>query len=452
MKHGLAVRSKPLGKLQWQPLDKKQIDALNDLKEKTSKELEGLLVLYDPEATGLIGLSDFYLLLKECFINNKEILLYMNKPTENIFEEEGSYKELMRKLDALMFEEIALCKKMYQKAKNVSIEFSMFWMIVGALLQTGILKMSFDKRKIVRLAYKAPPVKFADDDESFEERAKKLIKRIETQIANDNESLEEKSNQSQPDLENNRNVLEHNRSMARSSQSQPPQSKKILKLPTAITEQLEKNKSKERLDNSLSRADSNINFIDNARENSSNKLKRQDTSKRNLILEEVLGPTPPKRSENSFLTNMQCIPESVERQDSHDIKDLKKQLNNPSKINTILLKNSECIWKRALAEIFCFYNKLQKQNKAEYSFENFKEKMNHMSLGEWMKFCNDFELSVEKPITEIDSQKEFNRKYLTALFKKEAKGTLGINYPSFEVTSVHKVYFTSALLNSNSRK
>lgn len=133
----------------WKPLERREVDALNGLQTVTSEELSEFLVLYDPEATGVIGLSDFYLLLKDLFINHKELLLYMNTPSENIFETEGSYKELMSKLDALMFEEIGLCKKMYQKSKNVSIEFSMLWTIVGALLQTGILKLSFDKRTLV---------------------------------------------------------------------------------------------------------------------------------------------------------------------------------------------------------------------------------------------------------------------------------------------------------------
>lgn len=149
VKHGLAIRSKPTGKLKWNPLGRKEINVLSELRKSTVHDLKELLVLYDPEATGLIGLSDFYLLLKDIFINHKDLLLYMNSPSDNIFEAEGSYKELMSKLDELMFEEIGLCKKMYQKAKNVSIEFSMFWMIIGALLQTGILKISFDKQSIV---------------------------------------------------------------------------------------------------------------------------------------------------------------------------------------------------------------------------------------------------------------------------------------------------------------
>lgn len=150
MKHGLAVRNRPSRKLKWSPLDKKQIDALAEVKLSSARELEELLVLYDPEETGLIGLPDFYLLLKAVFINHKELLLYLDTPTNNLFEVEGSYKELMTKLDQLLFDEIGLSKRMYQKSKNVSIEFAMFWLIISALLQTGILKMSFDKRTIVR--------------------------------------------------------------------------------------------------------------------------------------------------------------------------------------------------------------------------------------------------------------------------------------------------------------
>lgn len=131
---------------------------------------------------------------------------------------------------------------------------------------------------------------------------------------------------------------------------------------------------------------------------------------------------------------MEAIPENTERKEaSPENKKTNKKESPQSKLNHILLKHSEPIWKRALVEIFCFYNKLQKQTKGEYSFENLKEKMNHMSLGEWMKFCNDFELTPEKPKSDLDSQKEYTRKFLTGLFKKEAKGNLGINFSSFEV-------------------
>lgn len=153
VKHSLAVRNRPPAKLTWTPLSKKEVNALAQVKVSSAQELEELLVLYDPEETGLIGLPDFYLLLKAVFINNKDLLLYLDVPTNNIFEVEGSYKVLMAKLDQLLFDEIGLCKRMYQKSKNVSIEFSMFWLIISALLQTGILKLSFDKRTIVDLSH-----------------------------------------------------------------------------------------------------------------------------------------------------------------------------------------------------------------------------------------------------------------------------------------------------------
>lgn len=494
VKHGLAVRIKPLAKLKWNPLEKKQIEALDELKKASIHEFEDLLILYDPESTGLIGLSDFYLLLKDLFINHKEVLLYMNDPSENLFEAEGSYKELMSKLDTLVFEEVGLCKKMYQKAKNVSIEFAMFWMIIGALLQTGILKMAFDKKSRVGASYQTSMASPAED-ESFEERARKLIKRLEAKMGDEDnnaqeQSMEEETNRSQPELGENLSshraiLIPDTKSYGRSSKSQPPNSQKKFKLPTEIMEQLEKNKSKEQLNNSVSRADSSKNIFksdlnnslvrqdsnsQHGKQDSMHKIVRQNTSKRNMVLED-LAPYIPKKTESNFLpqpnkdSNMECIPEKSERRNSlsHDVRDKSKDekknakckdksASPQSKLNSILLKHSEAIWKKALSEIFCFYNKLQKQTKGEYSFENFKEKMNHMSLGEWMKFCNDFELQVIKPKLEVDSQKEYNRKFLTNLYKKESKGSLGINFNGFQVGSCDQGYLVPALRTNRTWK
>ena len=132
--------------------------------------------------------------------------------------------------------------------------------------------------------------------------------------------------------------------------------------------------------------------------------------------------------------------------DKNKTHDMHQSHDEPSYMRKAdMLRDCESTWMKALAEIFCFYNKLQKQTKGEYSFENFKEKMNHMSLGEWVKFCTDFGLSVPKPTVLglgnlAESKNEHNRKVLTQLFKREAKGSLGINLTSFQVCCIYLVH------------
>ena len=138
----LASRNKHQSELSWTHMEENHSHSLTLMKSAVEAELVELFLLYDPESTGQLGLSDFYLLLKDLFINHRSLILYMTKPEDNLFEVEGSYKVLMSKLDLLLFDEIGLSKRMYQKAKNVAIDLQMFWMIVDALLHTGILKIS----------------------------------------------------------------------------------------------------------------------------------------------------------------------------------------------------------------------------------------------------------------------------------------------------------------------
>lgn len=281
-------------------------------------------------------------------------------------------------------------------------------------------------------------------------------------------SIENQSNRSQPDLGDNK-------SLARSSKSQPQNNKKAFQVPSEIMKQLEKNQFKEAMTSSFSKISSrnldknNSQFrTDSDRNNlkgdSIGKLSRQDAGKIGLSKEDLSFLKTKKLDQSVIVNNstpgMECIPENPEKgvindpmskdkrlkklenkhfRDSKEPKNKKEKgeaKNESSKgMLNMFLKKSENIWRKSLTEIFCFYSKLQKQTKGEYSFENFKEKMNHMSLGEWIKFCLDYGLVVPKPRTETFSAKEYNRKFLTNLFKTEAKGNLGINYASFQVLS-----------------
>lgn len=99
--------------------------------------------------------------------------------------------------------------------------------------------------------------------------------------------------------------------------------------------------------------------------------------------------------------------------------------------------------KRIFQEIFDFYKKLQSNTKKPVDFEEIKERMNYMNLGEFLKFCSDFSLipadcengQINSSIgrgSEV-SAKQMGRSALTSLFNMEATGHLGIHFRSFLV-------------------
>lgn len=451
-------------KLVWKELSKSASKSLNDIKEETASQLEELSLLYDPENTGIIGLSDLYLLLKDLFINSYYYKLSLDgHGKENLFEAEGSYKELMSKLDLMLFEDVGLSKKMYQKAKNVSIDFKMVWILIDAMLQTGILNIEVD-----RSPARQKTVKESMKDD-FEARAQKLMVKIQKMQQEERSleyaELEQVSNKSQPEgisflidsptgkgdyLE----AKQHQK--GRYSKSQPPKkkeqnSKKKFVVPNEIAEQIENNKKKENAsheesqNNSLMRMESSRNLLSETNKSRLNALDRSDShiglvENQKAENRAAMGKNPSKFNFKEVIDSDVHPPKQPHPKDL--LQSPKQSPSKPkqsSKINFMVLKQSENIWRKSLTEIFCFYNKLQKQTRGEYSFENFKEKMNYMSLGEWIKFCSDFELFLPKPkdlekgFGTTETPAEYSRKILTQQFKKEAKGSLGINYQSFEV-------------------
>jgi len=105
-------------------------------------------------------------------------------------------------------------------------------------------------------------------------------------------------------------------------------------------------------------------------------------------------------------------------------------------VKTSVLHTTKKTWKKGLLDIFSFYNKLQKHNKGTMTFEQFKQKRESMTLGEWVKFCSDFGLNPlakfgahTKPVRDNKPA----RQTLSEMFKLEAKGKAGIDYVAFEV-------------------
>ena len=106
------------------------------------------------------------------------------------------------------------------------------------------------------------------------------------------------------------------------------------------------------------------------------------------------------------------------------------------------IDNKKRMIDRNMKEVFKFYASIQLSYlQHNGSFGGAKDAANRMSLGEWMKFCNDFGVSkiVENhqssPDENVDKVQARKRRiqvnYLHRIFKNETKGIYGIDQKSF---------------------
>lgn len=107
------------------------------------------------------------------------------------------------------------------------------------------------------------------------------------------------------------------------------------------------------------------------------------------------------------------------------------RLEQPEEKAANKLREMQGNWKKALKEIFLFYSKQQKVSKRT-TFDAYKDDLQNMSVGEWLKFCKDFNLNpqfwdknkfdpkmkeaVERIAKEVNSTVDyvFTRNYLTS--------------------------------------
>lgn len=359
--------------------------------EITNVEIDELFMLYDPEQTNRIGMNDYFLFLKDIFLNRPQYILFTTNKEESIFDQENSYKEVNKLLERLLFEVVRLNKKMYGKSKNVSFTKELFWQIFGVILENKLLS-------VARNSMDAPAQNL------FEEEAKKMVLKIEKLQEKEREEAELRSKKSQTDLGvSERPPHSETEFDQRNSRSNPPsfRGEKTIESRAAGTHEISESTNQQR-SKTITAEKSKIKITVSDVNQDTGKTSNQPKTKTSSVLEEDQ-----------------------------------------------ILRQTEALWKKALGEIFAFYNKLQKATKGENSFEGFKEKMNCMSLGEWIKFCHDFSLTPPKldkyDPRDAQPQSETARQLLTNLFKKESKGSLGINYISFEVACSHPDHPVPAL-------
>lgn len=391
----------------------------------------------DPEKTGCFSSGDLYLILKDMYLDEKEVVLMLDSSNNSLFMEDNSYLELLSKLNWLYFHVVHLDKNLYKRPKNVLISKDIFFDIIYGLTCCGVLKLMPVKKK----------GKTANPEDSQEQHDSAIHGTSESSlggiVANalggnparnrmrDSDSSEPSS--SKHESKGNSSLVKQSmKSKDASIFQEPPQhqaeSKHTLQIapqqPSGTVQLHSKQQSLGLKQSSQASHDQNQSLKP--------MLERQHSTPKNL------------QKSNSFAQDVNGSPQQKQ---IHKLLVGRQQSPRPQFIDVdvhapMFLKKYEPIWKKSLSEIFHFYQRLQKQTKPlERSFDNAKEKWNSMSSGEWLKFCNDFDLKFNpKPISKSRANSpsyelvhDSNRQLLSSLFNKESKGSLGINYAGFEV-------------------
>jgi hypothetical protein len=92
----------------------------------------------------------------------------------------------------------------------------------------------------------------------------------------------------------------------------------------------------------------------------------------------------------------------------HTIEFLQSQidkLEKPEEKAANKFRELEGNWKKALKELFLFYSRQQKTARKDQTFDNYRNDLQNMSVGEWLKFCKDFNLNPQNWLKERNDPK-----------------------------------------------
>jgi hypothetical protein len=425
-------------KVDWKPPTPEIKNLIEQQKKTKRQQLGEQLDLKDPEHTGNFSSGDLYLILKDLYIEEKELVLMLGKNKVSLFVEDNSYLELMSKLSWLYFTILNLDKSLYRQAKNVPIQIDNFFDVIYALVSCGVITIVRSKK--------------------HEQNSRKQEEIPDNQ--HESAVLESSESSLGGAFANAlRGKIAGNRKEKSESTDQTPSSNK-----QESDQKFSQNQSKNSQDESIFKLGQKLPSEKNSQVATSKHSGHTEPQAKTLS-QVSLGSkhsgavVEHRESSKSKLPVYHTVPQQEGRATSAN-KQLQKLLvgrhQNPAAFIDVdmhaplFLKKYELVWKKALSEIFHFYQRLQKPTKAvERSFEGIKEKWNSMSSGEWLKFCADFDLKV--PAKNFSKSKQTpraatvtapmevgmdtNRQLLASLFNKESKGSLGINYAGFEVAA-----------------
>lgn len=131
-----------------------------------------LVRIYDPERSGKLAMNDFYLMMKDLFMNERELMLSFPPPNNDqptsLFEVAFSYRSINRAIEKAMFEEVGLSRRLYEsKCKNMYFTAELFWPILLLLNELGYIR-----------TYKVDAPPRTAEEEAFFKETVELLKRL----------------------------------------------------------------------------------------------------------------------------------------------------------------------------------------------------------------------------------------------------------------------------------
>jgi hypothetical protein len=143
---------------------------LSEYRGKSSTD--HLVWVYDPERSGKLAMNDFYLMMKDLFINERELMISF--PTNNqespvsLFEVAFSYRSINRAIEKAMFEEVGLSRRLYESlCKNMYFTAELFWPILFLLNELSFIR-----------AYRVDAPPRSPEEEAFYQSTAALLKRL----------------------------------------------------------------------------------------------------------------------------------------------------------------------------------------------------------------------------------------------------------------------------------
>lgn len=138
-----------------------------------------LVRVYDPERSGKLAMNDFYLMMKDLFINERDLMIAFppaNQETpKSLFEIAFSYRSINRAIEKAMFEEVGLSRRLYEsKCKNMYFTTDLFWPILFLLNELGFLR-----------AYRVEAPPQTEEEEAFYRETLALLKRLSNEGADE---------------------------------------------------------------------------------------------------------------------------------------------------------------------------------------------------------------------------------------------------------------------------
>jgi hypothetical protein len=155
------------------------VDIVKEMQIQAEQEFLELTALYDPAGSDRFGMSDYFLLLKDLFLNEKKYHISLGQDSSSVFEEENSYKRFNKVLETLLFKVLGMNSEMYRNAKDFLFDKDTFWMILHVLVGKKLMFVKAVDNRIDK-----------GTEADFDEEAKRMVRKIE-ELQNDERRLME---------------------------------------------------------------------------------------------------------------------------------------------------------------------------------------------------------------------------------------------------------------------